>query len=361
MSIRIMSWVWENSIQKGNELLLLLALADSANDQGVCWPSLETLAKKTRMSRRYVKRVMADLKETGLVISNPRLDDKGDPTSNLYQIIIPTGVGTPRPLPPEGGGLQAPTGGGLQAPGVGVYRPPKPSVNRNSESKNALSKKSKKAPKNQPTEIILSATPLSGLESETPSPQTLPPPPPPLDPTHPLLDGLPWPTRTDGTPWPVDPADADLPILPKFAELSEDEIMDHSRNFIYRYRAWVMMQRGQARNQKKIEAGIITLESVGLADIPEDLKPLAEAFIQYMGRRRPKDDSEKGFWIKAWWDQKRMGLTPEDIRQAFLANDNSRSRFTPTSPASMTNMAWDLKQHPPKKDGRKQRSAGWGY
>jgi hypothetical protein len=60
MSISIMTLVWSESQHKGSELLLLLAIADNANDQGIAYPSLRTLAKKTRMSRRNVIRVYPD-------------------------------------------------------------------------------------------------------------------------------------------------------------------------------------------------------------------------------------------------------------------------------------------------------------
>jgi hypothetical protein len=63
MSIAIMTHVWERSQHKGSELLLLLAIADNANDQGIAYPSLRTLARKIRMSRRnvifLVKRLVA--------------------------------------------------------------------------------------------------------------------------------------------------------------------------------------------------------------------------------------------------------------------------------------------------------------
>lgn len=69
MSISIMTRVWAESQHKGSELLLLLAIADNANNQGVAYPSRRTLAKKTRMSDRHVKRlvqVLIELKRLGL-------------------------------------------------------------------------------------------------------------------------------------------------------------------------------------------------------------------------------------------------------------------------------------------------------
>jgi hypothetical protein len=54
MSIRVMTKVWDSSKAKGTDLLLLLAISDNANDAGFAFPGLETLMKKTRLSRPVV-------------------------------------------------------------------------------------------------------------------------------------------------------------------------------------------------------------------------------------------------------------------------------------------------------------------
>lgn len=65
MSIRVMSTVWEQSDQSGSSLLLLLALADHADDDGYCWPTTKHLAKKIRMSVRTVIRMVGALEQEG--------------------------------------------------------------------------------------------------------------------------------------------------------------------------------------------------------------------------------------------------------------------------------------------------------
>jgi hypothetical protein len=65
MSIAVMTSVWERSEARGSALLLLLAIADSANDEGVAWPSQTTLAKKIRMSRRSVQVLLNKLIRLG--------------------------------------------------------------------------------------------------------------------------------------------------------------------------------------------------------------------------------------------------------------------------------------------------------
>jgi hypothetical protein len=66
MSIKVMSWVWEESPASGAALLLLLAIADHAADDGAnAYPSVKTLMKKTRMSRSSVFRALKELVEYG--------------------------------------------------------------------------------------------------------------------------------------------------------------------------------------------------------------------------------------------------------------------------------------------------------
>jgi len=60
-----MAYVWENSKQTASKLLMLLALADAANDQGYCWPAVGTLALKTRMSERNARYLLRQLEESG--------------------------------------------------------------------------------------------------------------------------------------------------------------------------------------------------------------------------------------------------------------------------------------------------------
>lgn len=81
-----MNAVWENAPLSGNELLLLLALADFANDEGECWPSQATLALKTRMSERSVIRMVKKLAEQGAIFIQQ--ERRGRSTRNSYTIIF---------------------------------------------------------------------------------------------------------------------------------------------------------------------------------------------------------------------------------------------------------------------------------
>ena len=61
MSIKIMARVWAHSQRKDGELLVMLALADFANDAGESWPSLDVLAQKARLSKKQLCIVLKKL------------------------------------------------------------------------------------------------------------------------------------------------------------------------------------------------------------------------------------------------------------------------------------------------------------
>ena len=71
MSIKVMSQVWAEGPNSASERLLLLALADFADDNGVCWPSMETIAEKACMSERNARRVVRKLESEGYLETMP--------------------------------------------------------------------------------------------------------------------------------------------------------------------------------------------------------------------------------------------------------------------------------------------------
>jgi hypothetical protein len=68
MSIRVQSLVWDKATKyEGGELLVLLALADWADDQGLCWPSVPAIAFKARLTERQVYRILRMLRDDGVI------------------------------------------------------------------------------------------------------------------------------------------------------------------------------------------------------------------------------------------------------------------------------------------------------
>jgi hypothetical protein len=89
MSIKVMSLVWEKSQAKGKELLLMLAIADFADDWGEAFPGITRLAKKCRVSPMTVRRAMDKCVERGelYVLQNCGVET-GHGKTNRYKINI---------------------------------------------------------------------------------------------------------------------------------------------------------------------------------------------------------------------------------------------------------------------------------
>lgn len=67
MSIKVLSWVWENGPDGPVERLVLLALADFCDDQGWCWPSMDTIGAKACMTGRGARNVVRRLEADGWI------------------------------------------------------------------------------------------------------------------------------------------------------------------------------------------------------------------------------------------------------------------------------------------------------
>ncbi|WP_420847209.1 helix-turn-helix domain-containing protein [Metapseudomonas resinovorans] len=87
MSIKAMNWAWEQSLPCSPKLILM-ALADAADDSGDCWPKVKTIARKCGVSERTVQRVMKDLIADGLLELTPRFNHEGRQVSNNYRLLL---------------------------------------------------------------------------------------------------------------------------------------------------------------------------------------------------------------------------------------------------------------------------------
>src|SRR5436190_11789272 len=67
MSVRLLSTVWDSGRCEGGTLLVLLALADYSNDQGECWPHVDSLAAKARLTQRQTHYILRQLKTDGVL------------------------------------------------------------------------------------------------------------------------------------------------------------------------------------------------------------------------------------------------------------------------------------------------------
>lgn len=82
-----MNWVWALEGLGPSETLVLLALADAADDDGFCWPSQATLARKSRQTDRNVRRILNRLEGMGLLHIEARSSTHGR-RSNLYYLNV---------------------------------------------------------------------------------------------------------------------------------------------------------------------------------------------------------------------------------------------------------------------------------
>jgi hypothetical protein len=85
MSIKVATQVWNGSRHKSGNLLVLLALADHADDQGKAWPGIPLLARKARLSQRHTRRCLNHLASSCEVEILPNRAPSG---RNLYQIRL---------------------------------------------------------------------------------------------------------------------------------------------------------------------------------------------------------------------------------------------------------------------------------
>ena len=88
MSVRIMSEVFERSKTQGNARLVLLSLADTCSDEGVCFPSIKTIAKKANISEETTRKFLHAFEKIGLVEAEERFSSVGRRTSNTYKLNL---------------------------------------------------------------------------------------------------------------------------------------------------------------------------------------------------------------------------------------------------------------------------------
>ena len=92
MSTRVSNWVWELEDLGPSEMLVLLALADQANDAGVAWPAQGSLARRARQTDRNVRRMLVKLERMGLLSVERRSSSHGR-KSNRYRLHVGARIG----------------------------------------------------------------------------------------------------------------------------------------------------------------------------------------------------------------------------------------------------------------------------
>ncbi|HGB9869407.1 TPA: helix-turn-helix domain-containing protein [Escherichia coli] len=117
MSMRLMVEVFHTEVGNPMHKLVLLKLADNANDNGECYPSYQHIAKQCEINKSTAMRAIEALCKKGLLLKQPRYLIGGkEQTSNFYVIVLPSlsGSGTKQP----GVVAESNQGSGTKQPGV---------------------------------------------------------------------------------------------------------------------------------------------------------------------------------------------------------------------------------------------------
>lgn len=88
MSVKLSSWVWDGCAAqgvKGIKLLIMARLADFSSDEGVCWPSVKTIARQLGAGRSTVITAITQLEADGWLTRTERRNGQRSAT-NLYTL-----------------------------------------------------------------------------------------------------------------------------------------------------------------------------------------------------------------------------------------------------------------------------------
>jgi len=91
MSLRALTWAFDLDVEEltSTLTLVLITLANYANEEDETYPRQSTIAKKTKLSRQTVNTSLARLEELGLITCTPRTHSTGAFRSSIYKLLIP--------------------------------------------------------------------------------------------------------------------------------------------------------------------------------------------------------------------------------------------------------------------------------
>lgn len=90
MSVKCLSWAWEKSRARGTDHAVLIAIADSANDDDHqrCWLRIKSLAEKARVSESTARRAVQELVRIGELVIERQASARGDLMANKYRVTM---------------------------------------------------------------------------------------------------------------------------------------------------------------------------------------------------------------------------------------------------------------------------------
>jgi DNA-binding transcriptional regulator YhcF (GntR family) len=136
MSVKALTWAFEQPLA-GNEKVVLLALADHADENGSCWPSIRRIAEKAFIAERTVRRILILLEQYGFISVITRHDVSGRSAPNRYELLM-----AGRVTNCQGGRVTLVSGGddtGVRGEGDTVVTPLKRTIIKNHQKKDIVS------------------------------------------------------------------------------------------------------------------------------------------------------------------------------------------------------------------------------
>lgn len=91
MSTKLTGYVWDGCAASGMKLssvAIMARLADFSNDEGVCWPSIETIARQIGAGMSTVRTAIARLEAEGWLTRKARRQGMGDQQRQRYQVQL---------------------------------------------------------------------------------------------------------------------------------------------------------------------------------------------------------------------------------------------------------------------------------
>lgn len=102
MSTDALHWAWKQKTGSPSALVILVRLADFANQDAEAYPSIDLLAEHTEQSPQTVRRRLRELEELGLIERLPQFRNNGSRSVDLYRLCMDDDL-PQRQTSPKGG------------------------------------------------------------------------------------------------------------------------------------------------------------------------------------------------------------------------------------------------------------------
>jgi len=90
MSTKLVSWVWDGCASAGMKITsvaIMARLADYSNDDGVCWPSVETIARQLGAGSSTIRTAISKLEKDGWLTRKQRRNGNRN-APNIYRLNV---------------------------------------------------------------------------------------------------------------------------------------------------------------------------------------------------------------------------------------------------------------------------------